>query len=251
MASIATKCMTLVPAIGISLTCAGPLVAQSTDWAYAASVYLFAPETEVGAGTPFGDVEGTLSFSDALDNLDFAFMGAFEASNGQLSFGLDYMLNDLSFENSTQGPAFSGLDTDFKTRILTAYAAYRVYDTQVSQVDLAAGFRWFDAESTFTLSPGNQPGGSSKIEDDWIDPIIGARARFQVSDRWAATIFGDYGGFSSDSETWQVLLTADYTLNDKWDLRFGYRYLSVEHDIDGNDFSFDQSGPIFGATYRF
>jgi hypothetical protein len=35
--------------------------------------------------------------------------------------------------------------------------------------------------------------------------------------------FFDYGGFSSDSETWQSLITADYTLNDTWILRGGYR----------------------------
>ena len=251
MASIARLYTSFFPVLGVALLGASPLAAQQTDWEYAVSVYLFAPETEVGATTPLGPIEGTLSFSDALDNLDFAFMGSFEASNGLLSFGADYMLNDLSFENDTPGPAFSGLDTEFKTQILTAYAAYRVYDTPKSQVDLAVGFRWFDAESTFTLRPGIQPGGSSKIADDWVDPIIGARARFQLSDRWAGTVFADYGGFSSDSETWQVLVTADYDLNENWQLRLGYRYLSVEHEINGNDFSFDQSGPIFGATYRF
>lgn len=202
----------LFSAIGLTLLTASPGFSQSPNWYYAVSIYLFTAETDVEAGTPFGPVEGNFSFSDALDNLDFAFMGAFEASNGLLSFGADYMLNDLSFENSTPGPALSGLETDFKTQIFTAYAAYRVYDTSTSQVDLAAGFRWFDAESTFTLTPGNNPGGSSKIEDDWFDPIVGARARFQLSDRWAGTVFADYGGFSSDSETWQALLADNYAL---------------------------------------
>jgi hypothetical protein len=196
-------------------------------------------------------VDGELSFSDALSNLDFAFMGAFEARTGKLSFVLDYMVNDLSFGNTTPGPAFGGLESDFKTQILTALVAYRVHETPVTQVDLAGGLRWFNAESTFGLTPGARPCGSTTLEDDWVDPVLGARLRYQFADRWASTAYVDYGGFSSDSETWQVLLTADCALTDRWQLRFGNRYLCVDHDIKGNDFSFDQSGPIFGTSYRF
>ncbi|WP_282022447.1 hypothetical protein [Ruegeria faecimaris] len=40
-------------------------------------------------------------FGDALENLDFAYMGAFAASNGKWSFLTDYMYTDLSFGNET------------------------------------------------------------------------------------------------------------------------------------------------------
>ncbi|WP_171237966.1 outer membrane protein [Ruegeria sp. HKCCA5763] len=240
-----------LPVSTAALLAAGPALSQQNDWKFAASIYLFAPETTVGATTPLGPVEGKLSFSDAISNLDFAFMGAFEARNGRWGFIADYMLNDLSFGNSTPGPAFSGLNTSLKTQILSGYAAYRVSETPDVQVDLAAGFRWFDTKSTFTLLPGGLPGGTTTLEDNWVDPVVGARIGFTISERWSGTVFADYGGFSSTSETWQALLTANYALSDRWDLRIGYRYLSVDHDINGNDFSFKQSGPIFGATYRF
>ena len=55
---------------------ASPCTAYAGEWKYAATIYLFTPETT----TAIGGVETTLSFSDALDNLDFAFMGAFEAT---------------------------------------------------------------------------------------------------------------------------------------------------------------------------
>ena len=48
-----------------------------------------------------------------------------------------------------------------------------------------------------------------------------------------------------------MLLTVDYAINDAWVLRGGYRYISVENVNDGNSYSFEQSGPVFGATYRF
>ncbi len=226
-------------------------MSQQNDWNFAASLYLFAPETTVGATTPFGPVEGELSFSDAISNLDFAFMGTFEARNARWGFIADYMLNDLSFESDTPRSAFSGLNTEFKTQILNGYVTYRAYASPGVQLDFAAGFRWFDMETKFTLQSGRLPERKTTVQDDWVDPVVGARIGFKISERWSGTVFADYGGFSSGSETWQTLLTANYALNDRWDLRAGYRYLSVDHDIGGIDFSFTQSGPLFGATYRF
>lgn len=224
-----------------------PALAQDSDWDFGATIYLFTAETDVG----IGDLESTLSFSDALDNLDFAFMGAFEARNGEWSFILDYMLTDLSFENDRAGPVVTGVNASLKTQIINGYAAYRVYNTPDALIDLAAGFRWFDTSSDLSLLNGGTVLRSASTSENWVDPVIGVRAQFAFSEKWSGTVFADYGGFSSDSETWQVLLTANYAFNDRWVGRFGYRQISVDHDIDGNSFSFDQSGPILGVTYKF
>ncbi|MFA3921061.1 porin family protein [Ruegeria hyattellae] len=234
----------------LALPCT-PLVAQESDWSYEATIYLFAAETKSSMDTRFGEVDSTLSFSDALSNLDMAFMGAFSASNGRWSLLADYMYTDLSFGNSTPGGVYSDLDTTATTQILNGYVAYRVYETDEVKLDAAAGFRWFDTKTVFTLNPGLAAGRTTTVDDNWTDPVIGVRAQFKLSDQWAGTAFMDYGGFSSGSETWQVLLTADYALKDRWVLRGGYRYISVDHAIDGDDFSFSQSGPVFGAAYRF
>ncbi|MGV6803081.1 MAG: outer membrane protein [Ruegeria sp.] len=235
----------------LSTLMATQALSQQSDWSYEASIYLFMPETETSTETPRGTVDGTLSFSDALENLDFAIMGAFGASNGRWSFLADYNFTDLTFSNDTPGPASSGLETSFTTQFFSGYVGYRVYSAPTVYVDLAGGFRWFSTETTFTLLPGLAPGGSTSVDESWTDPVIGARARVAFSDRWSGTGFVDYGGFSSDSETWQVLLTADYAINDRWLIRGGYRYISFDHVINGNDFKFHQSGPLIGATYRF
>lgn len=221
--------------------------AQQSDWSYEATIYLFTPETDISSGS----LDATLSFSDALDNLDFAFMGAIAATNGRWSLLADYNYTNLSFSNTLSGPAGADLDVSDKTQFLTAMAGYRVYEDPTVSVDLTGGLRWFDTETEFDLSPPRGPGRSTTADDDWVDPLIGARARFVLSDRWTSTAIVDYGGFRSGSETWQVLVTADYSLNDRWVLRGGYRYITFDHDIDGTDFEFTQSGPVFGATYRF
>ena len=225
--------------------------AQQSGWSYEATIYLFMPETETKLDTPSGTLDGTLSFKDALENLDFAFMGALAASNGQWSVLADYNYTNLSFGNTAPGPAGSELETSVKTQFLTALLGYRVRSDDSVKVDLAGGFRWYSTDTEFTLTPGALPSRTSSADESWVDPIVGVRARFALSDRWAGTAYADYGGFRSGSQTWSVLLTADYIINDRWMLRGGYRYISFEHDIDGNDYEFNQSGPLIGATYRF
>lgn len=64
-------------AVAAALFSGGAAIAQ--DWNYSASFYVFAAETK----TAIGNRSGTLSFSDALDNLDSTFMGSFSADNGR------------------------------------------------------------------------------------------------------------------------------------------------------------------------
>lgn len=241
----------MIMGLSLAASAATSAMSQQSDWSYSATVYLFTPETEVALDTPAGDLNGTLSFSDALKNLDLAFMGAFIASNGRWSFLADYNYTNLSFSNPTPGSASSGLDTSFKTQFLSGFVGYRIYETPTASVDLAGGFRWFSTETVFTLQTGTGSGGQTSVDSSWTDPVIGARAKVAISDKWSGTGFVDYGGFRSGSETWQVLLTADYAINDRWLIRGGYRYISFDHEINGNDFSFHQSGPVIGATYRF
>ncbi|WP_380058957.1 porin family protein (plasmid) [Falsihalocynthiibacter sp. SS001] len=232
--------------VGLMATSSAAM-AQASDWQYGATVYLFTPETTVSVG----DVEGSLDFSDALKNLDMAFMGAFDAHNGTWGLLADYMLTDLTFEQATPGADYSGLSTSLKTQILNGYLTYRAYEEPTVSIDVAAGFRLFDTRTKLTLSSGTATGGSSSVSDNWADPVIGARANFQMSEKWSGTAFADYGGFSSDSTTWQVLLTLDYQFDENWAGRLGYRKISVDHKINGSDFKYEQSGPLLGVTYKF
>ena len=232
------------PLVAAAFVASSPAHAQ--DWNYSAALYLFAAETE----TSIGDRSATLSFSDALENLDATFMGTFTAENGQWGVALDYMMTDIGFNTATPGPAYSGLSTSIKTRILTGYLSYRLHETQTVSTDLLAGARWYDTNTTMTLQAGTSPTNSRNTSDDWTDPVIGLRSRFSLNDKWSGTVVADVGGWE-DRETWQVLVTADYAFSDKWVGRFGFRHISVSNDAGTNSYRFKQSGPIAGMTYRF
>ena len=232
----------------------GSAMAQNGPWTYSGTFYLFAAETENTVETDFATVDSELSFGDALENLDLAFMGAFEARNGRWGLMADYMLTDLKFEEDTpSGILFSDATVDVKTQILTLLATYRIYADATLSLDLGAGLRWFGIETDLELK-GARPGiadRSASIDESWTDGIIAMRARTRIADRWTGTFYADYGGFTDDSQTWQVLATVGYELSDNWVLRGGYRFITFDHEIDGNDFSMTQSGPVLGITYRF
>jgi len=226
--------------------------AQDTGWKYSLTAYLWTTKTGVSAETPTGEtVEAELSFSDALKDLDFAFMGAFEAHKGKLSLFTDGMYFKLSPTNSTPGPLTDSVTVRTQMTIISGYAAYRVFEDPGFAVDLAGGFRWANLDSDLSTSGGTIGDTEFNSSDDWADPVIGVRLSKQISEKVSATLFADYGGFSGDSTTWQTLVSVGYALNDRWTLRGGYRYMEFDREIDGRDFSMDQSGLLIGATYNF
>ena len=222
-------------------------LAQESDWTFQGTFYLFGSDTT----TEIGPIDVDLSFSDALDNLDFAFMGAISASNGTWSFILDAMYTDLTFDGPAPGSGlvFTGTETSVTTTILSAYAAYRVYDTGTTQVDLGGGFRYYDTDTEIRLLGG--PPATRSAADDWIDPLLMVRAQTRLADRWIGALAADYGGIESNRETSQITIDVGYELTDRWTLRGGYRYIDIQNELSGQDYRFTQSGPVFGASYRF
>lgn len=235
----------------VLMTFTVPATAQDRAWDTSFTLYLWTAETDASITTAFGTIESTLPFSDALENLDFAFMGALEARNGPWSLIGDFAHTSLSFSNSTPGPAFGGVDADVKLQVLNAYGLYTLHSSDGWSVDLGGGARWFDTDTTLTLLPGIAAGRSSRVNDSWIDPVIAARLTYDVSDSWTVAGFVDYGGFRSDSESWQVLLNAKYAFNEQWSILAGYRYLDIQHGTSNDEFKLTQSGPVFGVRYDF
>ena len=238
------KTLTTACAAGILST---PVFAQSSEWQFQGSLYLFAAETDITVG----DVEGTLSFSDALDNLDFAGMAAFRATNNQWTFIGDLMYFNLGFENDLSRPVFNRLDTDQKNTIFSGYALYRVYETQTAALDLGGGFRYFNTDTELTLRSDVVANRRLSADDNWTDPILAAQAKFELSDTWGLMLAADYGSFIDDRTTYSVTATLDYAFNENWIGRLGYRYINVEDEDGDVDFRFEQSGPILGVSYRF
>ncbi len=235
-----------------SLLLAAPAAAQ--DWTYDAAVYLWFPKTDVTLDTPLGSVTGELSISDALQDLDLAFMGAVEARKGPWGFVGDFVYMDVSSDAPTpRGLAFSEVAVDTKLTFFSAYGLYRVQGDERKSIDLGAGFRanWTDVTTSFVGAA-----AASRVfetDDDWVDPLLAARFRMKFDDQWYGALFLDGGGFGVGSDsTYQVIATVGYRINEKWAVQGGYRYLNIDkEETNSRDLEIELSGPIIGAVYRF
>jgi hypothetical protein len=243
---------TIATAGALAMLLCGPAMAEGSDWSYAATLYGWTPALGTEVVTAFGTVDADLSISDALSNLDFAFMGIFEARNGPWSIIVDGLYTDLSLSQTTPfGVLFSDVAIKTKLAALSGYVAYRVYDSPGIMIDIAGGFRAMGVDMTVTFNPGTLPGQSSTASESWVVPLIAARMIVPFNDKWSATAFVDFGATGSDDHTWQALASVNYAINDNWSTSFGYRVMDLENIIGGRPTAINLSGPFIAASYRF
>lgn len=241
---------TIVTALAMA-TCPIAATAQDNGWDFFGSVYLWVIETNIDAATPVGSVSGTLSFSDALENLEMVFMGSLEARKGRWSLLADLFYTDLAFRDSVN-PATGFTDARFSNEIVifSGLAAYRVMEEDSFSLDVGGGFRYIHLDNSLRLR-GAGPTAVISGSDGATDAVVAARATIPLAQRTSASFYADYGFGSGGDYSWQALATLNYAISDRWTLRGGYRYMDFERDVGTTNYNIDLSGLILGATYEF
>jgi hypothetical protein len=231
---------------------AAPAVAQD-GWSFAISPYAWLPGLSTSVDTAQGTVDIDTSASDAISDLDFAFMAAAEARKDRWGLILDYIYSDISTSDDTPlGLLWSSGEIDTKMTVFTTYAGYRVFENDRALVDVLGGARFYWLDVDLTLQPGLLPGQSFDLKGNWADPVLGARARYDFTDKWFGTALADYGGFGGSSEeSWQALATVGYQFNPAWSVQGGWRYLDTKKRLEGIDVDVGLNGAVVGFTYRF
>jgi hypothetical protein len=237
----------------LAVAFATPALAQDSGWNFALSPYAWTPGITSSVETAWGAVEVDKSIGDVLSDLDLAFMGAFEARNGRWSLIADLFYANLSQSRSTPlGLLFSQVEIETEAKLLSGYAGYQVLEGDQVAVDLMAGFRVNAVDLNVSLSPGLLQGRRFGMSETWVDPLVGVRAHFALTDRWFATVFADVGGFRAGSDlTWQIFGSLGYQIDERWSIQGGWRHVSIDKSIDGRDVEIDLSGPLLGFTVRF
>ncbi|ATX68000.1 hypothetical protein BG454_16990 [Roseinatronobacter bogoriensis subsp. barguzinensis] len=196
-----------------------------------------------GAGT----VSISKSFSDLIKDLDAAFFISAYARHGNLVF-----MGDLSTSSSSrEGTVPPGVDAKGKLRqtSVTALAGYRVAQTPDATFAILGGVRHWRVRAEVDVP---LAGLSASRSVNFTDPIIAARANFQIAPGWSSLLYADVGGFGVGSRvTAQLLGTVNYQLRENAFLSVGYRHLHVDYRRSGTRFDMRMSGPIIGATLRF
>lgn len=195
------------------------------------------------------------SFSDLFENLDFAVMG-----NGEVMFGRFGLYGDINYTKLTTTVASDRvrLEADVRNELLvgTVMGQFRAGQVGRSTVDLLAGVRFWDVKARLSARlltpPGPFDGVSRTGGSNWVDPMVGAKARLQGQSAFSADVLALVGGFGAGSDIgWELYGGMGWDISRLFSLKLGYRAVGV--DYDNGRFVYDtvQHGPLIGATLRF
>jgi hypothetical protein len=236
---------------------ASPLCAQRPDpaavaegWRLEVTPYLWGPSFKgrVGIGDHVTDVNA--SFSDLFRELNFAFMGVFEADTDRITTISDFVYMNLSDERATPDLPFSNADATGKSFIFTTEAGYRLLGDEGTFVEVLGGIRSWHVRGELQLDPGLVSGLDVSESRGWVDGIFAVRGKYRFTNKWSVAGYGDIGGGGSNL-TYQIIGTASADIGNRYAIVFGYRHLHVAYNKDRFLFDTGMGGPIFGFAFKF
>lgn len=249
-----------------------PARVDDADWAFQATGYLWATGLS-GNISPFRrapTLHVEKSFSDVMEDLNF---GGFLNIWGR--YDRFVLSGDLMYVDTTDSkaagplpalqipglptlPAGAAIDANVDTQefMATLQAGYRIVDADGFSLDALAGARFWHISNEVAVTASHPLIGSvsatHKESFGWVDPVIGARAFFSLTDKLSVQGQVDIGGFGAGSDfTWSALATVNYIFTDTFSVSAGYKVLDVDYSDDGYVFDSRLSGPVVGLTYRF
>ena len=170
-------------------------------------------------------------------------------------FGLyaDIVFTNISVDGDPRREIlFDDADVRNELFIGTFGGAYRPLEGKRGHLDLLAGARAWSVDTRLELDGGLLDGQEFESNENWVDPVVGVKGRFNLGHGLYLNGLAHVGGFGNASDlTWDVFGGIGYQFNETVSAIAGYRHLEVDYDNSGFSFDVELSGPVIGATIRF
>lgn len=226
----------------------------ASEWRVQLTPYVWAPGLKADIRPLSGAPTVTIkrSAGDMIGDLDTAFFISGMARRERLVLLTDFTWSAVSQSASATLPVFGPMEiinSRQRLSVLTLAGGYTLIDHSGLRLDAIVGARMWMTKASVGLPPLDL---SFSDTMNWAEPLVGARARAELSPRMSAIAYGDAGGFGAGSEsTWQFLVTSNYQLSDRFFLSAGYRRLTFDYRGGGRLLHGRLGGPLIGATWRF
>lgn len=229
------------------LTSAAVQAQEGNNWDFElAPLYLWAISIDGDLGIRGRTASASVDFSDIWDNLEGVFTTRFSMLYKE-KFGLwfDYNYLDLGKEKASD---MANIEAGFTSQIVNLGATYRFMQGKHTW-DGGVGIRYISLDSEIDL---NNAGVRLSGDQDWVDPVIGARYSLAFTDKWALRLYGDIGGFGVSSDlTWQGLALIDFQPWRNVAIVAGYRALYSDYTDGGFTYDATVHGPVVGIDIRW
>ncbi len=231
---------------------AKPQANPGDRWHFQFTPYLWIVGVSGRAGiSPFA-VDINTGVTDSDIQLNFGFMGAFEARKNRFVILTDLQYSNLGADRPSPGPLFSGASADFKTLVFVPQVGYRIFDNpeKDSFFGVLGGIRYWHLKTDLTFNEGVLPGVTASRSRGWVDGIAGVRGKLHLTPRFFLTGQTDLGGGGANF-TYQFFGGGGFLFGKRYALIAAYRHLDVNYNKD--DFLFDMAlhGPLFGLAIKF
>jgi hypothetical protein len=236
----------------ISAAAPDAVPAVEAGWTYSITPYFWAAGLS-GETSQFGlpTIDIDASFSDILDNLDFAAMLIGEARNGPYSLFGDLIYTTLSADSATpRGVLATSVDVETSTFAGLAGAGYSILEGPSGRLDVVGAVRVWSVDTDISFSGVFLDGETRSDGATWVDGLIGVRGNYSFTPQFYVTGWALVGAGGADVD-WDIAGGLGYRINDRFSATLGYRALGVDYSDDGFLFDVVQQGPIMGLTIRF
>lgn len=252
----------------LSLMIASAAHAESGEWQFGITPYLWLPYVDANLGFETGGSGGsTVDMTDVLKHLRAALFLNVEARRGKWGLSFDLVYCDFSKSGSqvtnvvvpglgAEIPLNAGTTTDLTGSMLSLMGSYTLTRSSNASLDLLAGVRYLHIGATLdwsfaTAVPGLRTlAGSAETGVDVYDGVVGVRGRVALAGSpWFVPFYLD-AGTGTSKFTWQGLVGIGYAFG--WgDVLMVYRQLAFDENGAGGVQHLSFSGPALGATFRF
>lgn len=224
------------------------------DWSLNISPYVWAASLKGTAAAVPGlpSIEVDASFKDILENLDIAAMSLVELRYRRFGAYADIVYTNISTDAEVSSSALDGIDVDSELFIGTFGGGYRILEGDQGFIDVLAAARVWSVDTRLEVDGGPFDGQEIESNENWVDPVIGVKGRFDFGQGFYVFGLGNIGGFGVASDlTWDVFGGLGYHFNDTFSAIAGYRHLEVDYSHNAFKFDVELSGPVIGGTIRF
>ena len=288
-ATVFTVLLTLVAVLALSAPRAALAAADTDDWSFALTPYVWLPTINAKLNFPYGGsggdgggihlpgfIQSEIGPNQYLTKLNFALMLNGVARRGPWSVNGDFVGVWASGLGGTvrgftpagggqvQIPVGAGVDhgTDLKltAELWTVTGGYELVRNDRFSLDALAGIRYAHLKATMDwhlsadlVLPDQtlavSRSGTITAGRDPLDAIVGGRGRYAIDDHWSIPYQADIGAGDTKLD-WEVFTGVSYAFS--WgDVSLLYRHLAIEEDKGKVFTHLSLGGPVLGATFRF
>jgi hypothetical protein len=230
--------------------------ASPEGWRFSVAPYLWAARTHAKLDVGQFSRSTTIDFVDVVPQLHMAFAAHFEATVQKWTAFGDLLYMSMGQSEKQNGVSVS---TTLQELFFEFGAMYRLVSVPVGQTarltfePLAGGrFMWVDVSLGF---PNQKVSDSASV----IDPMVGGRITYHITDTVALWFRGDVAGFGiSDNQsklTYNLLGGLEWRFHPRAAALVGWRYMNIDIETGSGARTFNadisMNGPFFGVNFHF